>query len=209
VPWDCQACKTTIATDEEIVCPKCGTGKNAWTLVANKTRTFAVTARVKAKYYRATGDKVLKKDEADYPSFPLEEVSEAFSVEKDAIRQLAHYDHVPAPDQILVVRLWPKKTGEIEVGLTPEFETKELAEETFPVERPAEEYETIDVRFLLVHGEGDLTEEEKQIPTVDGVIDVTDAVASGHAPTLGVRALTRKRKPLPICSGMRAFIMSL
>ena len=69
MPWNCQACQTTVETDGETTCPKCGTGKNSWTLVSDRTRTFAVTARAKAKYFRATGGETLKKEDVDYSSY--------------------------------------------------------------------------------------------------------------------------------------------
>lgn len=192
MPWDCLSCQQTVDYDDG-KCPSCGATKASWTMVPDKTRTFTLTTRDRSKCLRPRGKDTVAKAEGVYDGLETDPAEEAVSVPKADVRKLVDDDRMPPPEQILVVRLWPKPSGDLAVHLLPEFETQEMAEVAYPVERPPEG-ETVDVRFLLVHGSDPL---EVELPDVH-VIDVTEESDSGYAPRLGVRALSRRRKTLPI-----------
>ncbi|RMG18716.1 MAG: hypothetical protein D6731_01375 [Planctomycetota bacterium] len=103
-----------------------------------------------------------------------------------------------------MVRLSAPRAPEVEVFLSVEFETREVAEHRVVAE--ATPGEALDVRFLLVHGPRALPE-DLTLPDVH-LVDASEETRLGHAPQVGVRAVTRRRKQLPLKTGLRAFVWS-
>jgi hypothetical protein len=204
MPWDCASCNETVEKDTVIKCPSCGTDKASWTMVADTTRTFSVTRSKKAEYLKGEGSDPCPQAEPPYPEVTCVDTEEAVAVPKSVARSLAKKDQLPAPEQILFLRLKPKAGADVTVTLTPEYETKEIAELEFPEDAEPGEDGTLDVRFLFVHGGG----EDVTIPGVH-VVDISEATDRGFAPQVGVKALVRKRKVLPISGEYREFEFSV
>lgn len=200
MPWDC-TCGTHVDRDDS-GCPACGQQKGAWTLVADKTRTLSVTTR-KAPLYCGDSDDLVQL-EAGYAGAALVECKELVTIEKALVAQLAEAGLGPATRHVLVVRLAAGKSGQ--VTLVPEFEKREVQELAFPTDDEPERPEGgKDVRFLLVHGRGDLP----NAPAGVHLVDVGETTKRGYAPQLSVGALSKKRTPLPVVAERRAFVWSL
>lgn len=195
MPWDC-SCGTHVERDDEAACPACGQAKASWTLVADKTRTLSLST--KKPLYRGVGDDYVPRADG-LDGFEVVETTELVTLEKRLVRQLAALELLPAPAHLLVVRVPAGKSGD--VTLVPEVEDGEVAPVSFPTDGAAE------LRFLLVHGPGELAPE--LAPPGVHVVDVHEPTARGHAPQLGVAALTKKRTTLPIATALRAFVLSM
>ena len=176
-------------------------------MVADQTRTFAVTRSKKVEYLKGEGDDPCPQEEPPYPEVTCVGTEEAVALPKSIARRLAKNEQLPAPEQVLFLRLKPpKKGGDLTVTLTPEYETREVSELSFPQEGEPElsEAGTLDVRFLFVFGGG----EDVTLPGVH-VVDISEESDQGFAPQVGVKALVRKRKVLPISGEWREFEFSV
>lgn len=201
MPWDC-TCGTHVDRDDDTGCPACGHQKGAWTLVADKTRTLSVTTR-KAPFYCGDADDLVPL-ETGYAGMALVECKELVTIEKALVAQLAEAGLGPATRHVLVVRIAAGKSGQ--VTLVPEFEKREVQELAFATDDEPERPEGgKDVRFLLVHGRGDLPD----APPGVHLVDVGETTKRGYAPQLSVGALSKKRTPLPVVAERRAFVWSL
>jgi hypothetical protein len=194
MPWDC-SCGVHVERDDETACPSCGQTKASWTLVADTTRTLSIAVK-KAPLFRGASEEHPPRA-AGLGAFEVVEASELVTLEKELVRQLAGLDLLPAPALLLVVRV--AKAGDVVV--VAEREEGAVEEQRFRAEGPGE------LRFLLVHGEGEL--EPDLVPAGVHVIDVGEPTPRGYAPALGVAALTKKRTTLPISAERRAFTWSM
>src|SRR5688572_7545829 len=95
--WTCTACRVLVPLDTE-GCPQCGTFKDSWTVLADKTRHFAVELK-KYEVWRATGtEPVPPGDEKLAPeTLAVDEVSSATSLPKGTVAGLKARGLLPAP----------------------------------------------------------------------------------------------------------------
>lgn len=169
--WTCAACQRAVAIDTE-GCPGCGALKDAWTVQAQKTRTFSVGPVRKFELWRR-----------DSPQAPLAPPTEVRAVAKASLgggKALAEGD-------LLLVRTFAKGDKDPTAVVTVPFASRPAAELEFP--DPTSDEASFDRRYLFVVGPGDA-------PAVDGlrVVDVTDADdPTGHVPHVTVTGLKKKK----------------
>lgn len=191
--WTCArpGCATTVETDEQKVCPACGEEKTSWTLRSDQTRTMTVAlprARLECRRGHAQATRPGSTRALGIAWRATKEVS---SLPKAEARRLAAKGELPAPRDVLDVRVAPPPgdpTWTLSVGVA--FEELPLAERTFELERRAESLDEagrLSLRFVCVHGPGGL--EGVAFPRLQ-VLDVSEDTPLGHAPALelsGVR----------------------
>lgn len=190
-------CATLVETDEQKACPACGREKASWTLRTDQTRTLTV-ALPKARLECRRGEAHATTPARSAHGVAWRATEEVSSLPKDEARRLAARRLLPAPRDLLDVRVAPPP-GEptFSVTVTIAFEGRPLEERTFELERREEDLDEqgrLSLRFLCVHGEGGL--DGIAFPWVH-VLDVTEDSPAGHAPAIEVGGV-RARKPLPL-----------
>ncbi|MCO5170728.1 MAG: hypothetical protein M9894_30745 [Planctomycetes bacterium] len=195
MPWDCTTCGSVAVLDDEPVCPGCGGAKAAWTMHADRTRTFRTARREKLELLRG-GAHAPVEQAAGYPDdVALAPARAAVSLDKASARSLAARGLLPAPAHVLVARLHPRPGQDPGLQTTVLFEAQEVAPEDHPRE-PLTEPGALDAWFVLVHGPEPA--DDLAFPGLT-VLDVTEAaLEAGHAPQVGVAGLGGRRKDLPI-----------
>lgn len=187
MPWTCGGCALEIV-DSEPSCPQCGAVKAAWTLFGDQTRAFQVVASKRFELWRGSA-----------------RAQTAPSLAKEEARRLAREGARPPEAALLHVRLFPGKHADWSVKVAVGFETREVVDHELP--RRADPGFSgaghVDVPLLLVRGDpaddpGDIAFEGV------AVIDVSEATASGHAPSIEVAALRKRPQTLPIEGGAGA-----
>lgn len=168
--WTCAACQRAVAIDTE-GCPGCGAFKDAWTVQAQKTRTFSIGAPRKFELWRRTS-----------PQAPLEPATEVRAVRKESLRA-----GPPAEGDLLLVRTFARGEADPTAVVTVPFASQPAAELEFP--DPTSNEPSFDRRYVFVVGPG-------EAPALDGVrvVDVTDADdPAGHVPHVTVTGLLKKK----------------
>ena len=132
MPWQCKSCDTQVPHDDALTCPTCGQAKDAWTLVADKTRTFSLPSkRKKFLCMRSeSGGSPTTPEAYDAVSWAKTKVVSALS--KRSARALAASGQLPAPFDLLQVRLYPGKHKDKTLRLTPLYEKAALEEVSVP-----------------------------------------------------------------------------
>ncbi len=187
MPWECSACGTAVAHDSVQTCPSCNEDKSAWSLQPEVTRQLVLPTK-SFKCLRGEAREPLAPSER-YASAAWNETDAATALRRSALRRLAEAGRLPAPHDVLCVRVDASRQDERAVRLLPLFE-QGLAE---PVEVPPTD--AGDLHVLCVFGPTG----EGADPPVPGVqvLDVTDdAAPEGFAPSLEVRALKRRKKTI-------------
>jgi hypothetical protein len=178
-------------------------------MVVDQTRTFTITAPAKVLYLSGVGADPLPADGPPYEAAETVEASEAKALPKGLVGRLAADGMRPAPEHVLFVRMFPPgPDADLTVRLKPVFEGSEPEEHVFEHdEREPNEQGFVERRFLLLYGNG----EPPAIPEAWGLeaLDVTDKTPAGHAPQIQARALTRRKRNLPIRAGVRPFFLSI
>jgi outer membrane protein OmpA-like peptidoglycan-associated protein len=196
--WKCKSCGTSVEKDDELKCPECAKTKTSWTMVAKQTRTFNVSGRARKVVYLRGEDTEPGPWGASYEHVVVLETDHAVGVPKKTAEKLKSKELMPAPDQVLFVRLFPRDYEDYTVKLSVLHETEEVVEAEFPQPEGTTPNEDgyLDVRFLFVYGPDPLPE-DVTFPGVT-VVDVSEEIEDGHAPTVGGAALAKRRKDLPI-----------
>lgn len=215
MPWECRECNTHVPNDSVTVCPRCNTDKASWTLAADRTRNFVVTAR---KYDLLLGDgRISPAVITDVNGTRAAE--RAVSVPKDKALQWHKAKKLPPGELLLLVRMWvAEKETKASLRLTVEWATKEAAA------LPDYEFTAIktvkrnvggaikfsfDARILFVHG-ADAWPKDAKFDGIE-VVDVTDADGNGgHAPRVGVQPFKQgKRIALPLDAYEKGWVQRL
>jgi hypothetical protein len=195
VAWTCNTCRVDVPLDTE-GCPSCGALKAAWTVVTDKTRTFAIELK-KWELWRGEGDEpVAPDDPAVQPAtMPVAEAEEALALPREAVASLAARGLLPAPRHLLVVRVFPRADKKTTAVVTVLYTQQESVEHELTSDAPPLTDGRFDLLYAFVFGEG----EPPVLPGVQ-VIDITDAdAASGHAPHVHVTGLHKKKpRELPV-----------
>lgn len=208
MPWVCN-CGTEVDHDDA-PCPSCAMTKSSWTMYQDRTRSLVISDK-RFVLLRGTGaDPVAPKHASYAPKAVTVETQRARVLDKAAANALAKKKLLPAPEDVLFVRLFPRGTKELGVTLTPMFETEEQkALPPFEPHDPKLVDNAVDVRFLFVHGPPDVPLESK----FEGVhvVDVSEQGADGawtFAPAVEVAALKKPARSLPIGVPEPAFFYS-
>src|SRR5687767_9653699 len=126
--WTCNTCRVVVTLDTE-GCPQCGALKDSWTVLADKTRAFAVDLK-KYEVWRAEGpDPVRPGDPCLSPArLVVAATEEAIALPKSMAASLAQQGLVPAPRHLLVVRTFPKTDKATTAVVTVNFTQQQAAE---------------------------------------------------------------------------------
>jgi outer membrane protein OmpA-like peptidoglycan-associated protein len=197
--WNCKRCGTAVPHDDEDACPECGASKFSWTIGGANTRNFRVTTRTKKLLPMRGVDVSPGPSGASYEPVDVVETSKALAIPKADAIAWKDQDLLPPPEQVLFARLIPSSaTASLDAFLSVHYDTQEIEEHEVPAPEGAAANEGgyYDVRFLFVYGPDPLPPEV----TFAGltVIDISEENEEGFAPTVGVRALGRRRRDLPV-----------
>ena len=113
MPWDCKSCNEHIAEDSVRECPVCGEEKLAWTMAANKTRTFQVPGKRGAQYLFGQGRDPQPVDKPDYPGVELLEAERVVAEYDEAsnsikVTEIGNYIRFYlSPEMLTLGGLWP------------------------------------------------------------------------------------------------------
>ena len=197
MPWDCIGCSATCIGDS-FPCPECGAIKSSWTMVANQTRAITVTRGRAFRLQRSDAPGEPRAQDAGYGDTGRVKAKTAPAISKAQALQLSEQGQLPAPGQIVFARLTPKADQDLALKVYVHYETAEVGELDVPgPESPELDVEGgLEVPLLCVYGPEPLPE-GVAFPGVH-VIDVSEESSQGYAPTVGVAALGKKRKDLPI-----------
>ncbi|MGE0711041.1 MAG: peptidoglycan-binding protein [Planctomycetota bacterium] len=176
-------------------CPACGGAKASWTMFAEETRSFRVTGK-KVELKRGERDEPLSPDDPRQRGVQVVDAREVVALTKEDARDLHARGLLPAPRDLLFVRLYPRNHRDLNVGLELLFEQAEVGEVVLELERPADLSADgcLDVAVLFVYGPG----EPPPAPPGLHVVDLSEEGATGHAPTVSVRALKKPAQSLPV-----------
>ncbi len=203
MPWTCTSCSTEVADDATQECPACAARKDAWTLQAEHTRQLVITKK-KFECLRAAEPGARAAGAAPYAGVSWAKAEAAPALPKETARRLIAEGQVPAPKDVLCVRVHPTASDERAADVTPLFEGEHwLSGRLFANDGPPRA-EPFDLHVALVYG-GE--HEEALDLRADGVhfVEVTDAVApEGFAPSVEVQAVKRPKKTLPLEASRRA-----
>lgn len=194
MPWECTApdCGTVVPTDTQS-CPTCGFEKTAWTLEVEKTRQIVLGRRKKLECRRGAVSATSASSPLAHLGVAWRKTDSASVTLKSVARELYRAGRLPAPADLLCVRMFPKaslKSWELELSL--EFEQRAVEERALQFERSPEELGPegyFAAWFLCVYGEGPV---DFEFPHIH-VLDVSEATPLGHAPLLGVRGLRQSK----------------
>lgn len=190
MPWRCEACDQLVADDRP--CPSCGMVKAAWTVVGDKTRTFAVAAK-RVLVRRGAHDGPLPAGEAQQAAIERVDADEVRALAKARARALADAGGMPDATDVLFVELHHRQAGPAPVTVTLNLEREEPVERTF--ECPAPEDGRAELRLVCVHGPGGV--EGIDFPGLH-VLDVADSTSEEHAPTIEVAALKKPPRQVQV-----------
>ena len=199
MPWTCQACSTDVEADDT-VCPHCEAPKTSWTMVAETTRTLKVTPGRRFKLMRGEGTEPVDPDNPDQAEDALSVTKVARVIERDVAQQIASEGKLPAPCDVLSVRLFPNGYEDLSLTLTVEYGADEDGTLEFPDAREASEdeaVESLDLRFLFVCGGSAPDGESLQFEGLE-VVDLSEDTPEGYAPGVGFAALGKRPKALPV-----------
>ncbi|MGE0708940.1 MAG: hypothetical protein AB7N76_23730 [Planctomycetota bacterium] len=190
MPWPCKSCGQRIVDDAVHSCPACGWKKPDWTLQGDQTRSFAIAGGKKVLLLRG-------------PREGLTPAEEAVVLPKERARALAAAGRQPAGQDVLTVRLIPRKAADLEVLLELCFEAREVEEQHHTPEGEPDAEGQVDLRVLFVAGEGELAPDA--FPGLV-VIDLGEDTARGWAPAVEVSALKKKAQRLPTRAAGEAWL---
>ncbi len=203
MPWQCRSCQAHVADDVTQECPACAARKEAWTLQDARTRELVITKK-KFECLRAAEPGARAAGAAPYAGVSWAKAEAAPALPKETARRLIAEGQVPAPKDVLCVRVHPTASDERAADVTPLFEGEHwLSGRLFANDGPPRA-EPFDLHVALVYG-GE--HEEALDLRADGVhfVEVTDAVApEGFAPSVEVQAVKRPKKTLPLEASRRA-----
>ena len=196
--WTCKSCNTEVASDTDLACPSCGKEKQVWTMHGGQTRQFSVTTRVKKLEFRRGVDSGPGGEGATYQGVETVVAEKAVAVPKGLAQSWHDQGQLPPPDQVLFARLRPGDNPDLTTHFTAIFEAAEPVETEHPAPAGAgpDAEGVYDARFLCVYGPEALDPELSFAGLA--VIDVSEENEVGYAPQVGLRALGRKRKDLPL-----------
>lgn len=208
MPWDCKTCNTYVEEDNVSVCPQCGEEKLAWTMAADKTRTFTVKTKA-ARYLFGSGRAPVDASEKHYPNEESWEPAErVIAVPKSTALQWKEDGKLPPPEQILLAwvdRTLPVKSP-VTFGVTTEYAAQRPAETHFVTGKYDVEWERIQkpkgygyvykpetpFAFLFVFGPEELPD-DFSFPGVD-VVDITEeGTELGYAPQIDMKLWDAKK----------------
>jgi hypothetical protein len=181
MPWHCGECGADVLRDDPPVCPGCGTPKTSWTVVEDQTRTLRVAAT--RKFEVLTG---AEPDEVAYDQATWAPTEVARALPRAKARSLAARGRLPAPRDVLVVRVTakgPRSARDVHLTVVPDARR----EREVDVPAPEAEGDKVDVRLVAVFGDPAEGEPPLALPGL-AVVDVSDATDPGLAPTLEVAA---------------------
>lgn len=202
MPWQCSTCGLMVLADTAHACPSCGGHKTSWTVQAERTRTLVVGKKKKFECLR--GRPLATTSGLEHLGIAWRPTRDAAVVAKADARAVASAGRLPAPDEVLCVRLFPEKQKRWDLTLTVNCAGRPAAEvalELEPAEAHLDEARSFDVLVVCVHGPEAATDVAFTTPSAPllVVLDVTDDTPLGHAPTLDVAAL--KAKPTRLTLG--------
>lgn len=198
MPWDCKSCPAEEIIDDVTHCPECGVSKASWTLVPDQTRQITVSRRRSLQLLRSEDPGEPLEPEGSYEGLELAKAESAPAIPKQKAIELHEAGKRPPAGHLLFVRLFPTENADRTVKATvlydmDEPEELELREEE---EAPLREDGSCDVPLLCVYGPDPLPEDVAFAGI--HVVDVSEDTEEGHASTLGVAALGKKRRDLPL-----------
>ena len=205
MPWECKSCSAAAINDDVSACPECGVSKASWTLIPDQTRQLTVTRRRKVQLLRSEDPGEPLEPEGTYEGLALAKAESAPAIPKQKAQELHEAGQRPAPGQLLFVRLFPREHTDHTVKATVLYDMAEPVEVELPREEEAilREDGSFDVPLLCVYGP-DALPEEVSFAGIE-IVDVSEETPTGHASTLGVAALAKKRSDLPL-SGLKTVL---
>ncbi len=192
MPWTCPSCAVDL-TDDLARCPTCGAVKEAWTLLADRTRTLQVSrGRSRLEARRGVGEQPVRSGDA-VPAQDTVPAEVCPVLPKAALLALLARGLLPAPAQRLIARVWPRKQDRT-VTLVVDLAARELLQHEAPGpegELGAEGW--FEVPFVCAYGPEDLS--RVQAPGLH-LVDVSDDTERGFADEVELHAV-KKSLTLP------------
>ena len=196
MPWQCQKCKKTVLDDHN-TCPTCAKPKTAWTIVGDQTRALVVAAR---KFTCMRGKETSPPSAgSSYDKATWEQSLDASVLPKAKVQELANNNQLPAPHDVVQVRVTPRKHKNWRITLTPKLSSGKIQDQTFDLKGASVTPEGyFDARFLFVHGKEDVS--RVQLRGLQ-IVDVGQEDGAGFAATVDVVAVKKKRQSLKLKAG--------